>query len=114
MAARPAENVRHEASIPPLFGKDEWTTIMRRLALSPRQAEIMGLILQSRKDKEIAATLDISYSTVRTYLEEMKQRLAVPDRMGLAYRVFWTFRNISEPKRYPCLHAGRPSDNHAK
>ncbi len=42
---------------PPLFSADEWQRIVSMLALSPRQAQIVGLLIQGRKDKEIGAAL---------------------------------------------------------
>ena len=102
MAAR--RRARHDdPCLPPLFTREEWSEIVQCLALSPRQAEVVGLVLQSNKDKEIAAALNISHATVRTHIVETKSRLAAEDRVGLAYRVFWTFRHIIEPKRYPWI-----------
>lgn len=93
-----------EPWLPPLFSNEEWREIIDALSLSPRQAQIVGLLIQGRKDKEIGAALSISKSTVRTHLIETKARMAAEDRVGLAYRVFWTFREIVEPKRYPWAH----------
>lgn len=73
-------------------------------ALSPRQAQIVGLLIQRRKDEEIGAALSISKSTVRAHLIETRARLAADDRIGLAYRVFWTFRQRVELKYYPWMH----------
>ncbi len=97
-----AEELADDAPwLPPLFAEQEWREIIGALSLSPRQAQIVGLILQGHKDKEIGSALGISKSTVRTHLVETKSRLAVTDRIGLVYHVFWTFRQIVEPKRYP-------------
>jgi DNA-binding NarL/FixJ family response regulator len=90
-----------EPWLPPLFADEEWREIVAALSLSPRQAQIVGLVIQGRKDKEIGAALSISKSTVRTHLIETKSRLAADDRIGMIYRVFWTFRQVVEPKRYP-------------
>jgi DNA-binding NarL/FixJ family response regulator len=89
-----------EPWLPPLFSNEEWREIVAALSLSPRQAQIVGLLIQGRKDKEIGAALAISKSTVRTHLIETKARMAAEDRVELAYRVFWTFRCCVEPKRY--------------
>ncbi len=93
-----------EPWLPPLFSTEEWREIIDALSISPRQAQIVGLLIQGRKDKEIGAALSISKSTVRTHLIETKARLAAEDRMELAYRVFWTFRQRVEPKRYTWSH----------
>jgi ATP/maltotriose-dependent transcriptional regulator MalT len=95
--------VSRDPSCPPLFSGEEWGEIVRYSRLSPRQAEVVGLVIQSHKDKEIAALLDISPATVRTHICLTKDRLLAEDRVGLAYRVFWTYRHIIEPKRYPWI-----------
>ena len=95
--------VLHDPSVPPLFSRQEWSEIVRCCDLSPRQAQVVGLVIQSHKDKEIAALLDISHATVRTHICKTKSRLVADDRVGLAYRVFWTFRHLIEPKRYPWI-----------
>lgn len=99
--------IAHDPSLPPLFSGEEWCEIVHRLSLSPRQAQVAGLVIQSHKDKEIAALLDISHATVRTHICETKSRLVADDRVGLAYRVFWAFRHLVEPHRYPWI--GRDS-----
>jgi DNA-binding NarL/FixJ family response regulator len=93
-----------EPWLPPLFADEEWREIVAALSLSPRQAQIVGLLIQGRKDKEIGAALSISKSTVRTHLIETKARLAAEDRIDLIYRVFWTFRQRVELKRYSWAH----------
>jgi DNA-binding NarL/FixJ family response regulator len=103
LAASKRHHDYHDPCLPPLFSWHEWTDIMRRGELSPRQAQVLGLVIQSHKDKEIAAILDISHATVRTHICHMKDRLAANDRVGLAYRVFWTYRHLIEPKRYPWI-----------
>jgi DNA-binding NarL/FixJ family response regulator len=86
--------------LPPIFAVEEWREIVAALSLSPRQAQIVGLLIQGRKDKEIGAVLSISKSTVRTHLIETKARLDAEDRIGMIYRVFWTFRQRVEAKQY--------------
>ncbi|MBX9791042.1 MAG: helix-turn-helix transcriptional regulator [Pirellulales bacterium] len=87
---------RDDATRPPFLDQEEWRSIVVALLLSPRQAEVVGLVMQSKTDKEIAATLGISKRTVRTHLDESKSRLDAMDRVGLACRVFETFRQVSE------------------
>jgi DNA-binding NarL/FixJ family response regulator len=99
--------VEHDPTLPPLFSGEEWYAIVRHLSLSPRQAQVVGLVIQSHKDKEIAAELNISHATVRTHICQTKSRLVVDDRVGLAYRVFWTYRHLIEPKQYPWIGRDR-------
>ncbi len=99
--------IPHDPTLPPLFSGEEWFDIVGRAALSQRQAEVVGLVIQSHTDKEIASLLDISHATVRTHICETKSRLAADDRVGLAYRMFWLFRHMVEPHRYPWIHRDR-------
>ena len=89
------------ALVPPLFSPDEWQELVRHCELSPRQAEIVGLVMQGRQDSEIIAILNISQSTCRTQLDRAKVRLAARDRTGIVYQVFWKFRQLVELKRFP-------------
>jgi DNA-binding CsgD family transcriptional regulator len=96
MAARHTTPARDDQSRPPLFSMEEWRAIVRTLALSPRQAQVVGLAIQSKKDKEIARILLINETTVYTHIKIAKSRLNATDRMGLSYRVFECFRRIAE------------------
>jgi DNA-binding NarL/FixJ family response regulator len=71
---------------------EEWRTIAEELRLSPRQAEVVGLVLRGMRDKQIAAELGLSLPTVRMHLRHVFGRLGVADRMELALRVFAMIR----------------------
>jgi DNA-binding NarL/FixJ family response regulator len=92
------KRIKKDHTVPPVFAFDEWLVITESLALSPRQAQVLGLVIQSHKDQEIVDSLNIGKSTVRTHLIETKKRLSAKDRVGLAYRVFVAFREVVEPK----------------
>jgi DNA-binding NarL/FixJ family response regulator len=96
MFSRPTPH--DDATRPPFLDKEEWRCVVAALLLSPRQAEVVGLVMQSKTDKEIASTLGISKRTVRTHIDESKSRLSAIDRVGLACRVFETFRRVVEKK----------------
>jgi len=51
--------------------------------LSPREREVMGMILSGRRLKEIAATLDISVKTVTTHRSRLLRKLGIEDNLGL-------------------------------
>jgi DNA-binding CsgD family transcriptional regulator len=53
------------------------------LRLSPREREVMGMILSGRRLKEIAATLDISVKTVTTHRSRLLRKLGLEDNLGL-------------------------------
>jgi DNA-binding CsgD family transcriptional regulator len=96
MAARHTTSARNDRSRPRLFSPAEWQQIIEALPLSPRQAEVVGLAIQSKKDKEIAKTLGIEETTVYTHIKIAKLRLDAIDRVGLSYRVFECFRSTVE------------------
>lgn len=51
--------------------------------LSPREREVMTMILGGRRLKEIAANLDISVKTVTTHRSRLLRKLGVEDNLGL-------------------------------
>lgn len=51
--------------------------------LSPREREVMTMILDGRRLKEIAAHLDISVKTVTTHRSRLLRKLGVDDNLGL-------------------------------
>lgn len=87
-----------DPTIPPDLRPHEWHGITTRYSLTRRQAQVLGLVIQSHKDREIVTLLRISKSTVRTHLKETKTRLSAKDRVGLAYRVLVAFRDVIEPR----------------
>jgi len=96
MAARPTTGARDDQCRPPLFTDEEWRRIVRELSLSTRQAQVVGLAIQSKKDKEIAKILHVKETTVYTHIKFAKLGFNAIDRVGLAYRVFECFRNLVE------------------
>lgn len=58
-------------------------TETHHLRLSPREREVMGMILTGRRLKEIAATLDISVKTVTTHRSRLLRKLGIEDNLGL-------------------------------
>jgi DNA-binding CsgD family transcriptional regulator len=57
------------------------------LGLSPRERAIARLICNGRSDKEIAQELDVAFSTVRTHLSRIFEKLNVHNRTQLAKRL---------------------------
>jgi DNA-binding NarL/FixJ family response regulator len=51
--------------------------------LSPRENEVMTMILAGRRLKEIAANLDISVKTVTTHRSRLLRKLGIDDNLGL-------------------------------
>ncbi|HKQ31350.1 MAG TPA: LuxR C-terminal-related transcriptional regulator [Burkholderiales bacterium] len=73
-----AELARGEAAI---FG------LMTRFKLSRREAQVLFEVAQGKTNDEIAQTLRISLSTVKTHLEEIFRQLDVTSRTAAALQV---------------------------
>jgi DNA-binding NarL/FixJ family response regulator len=56
----------------------------RRYALTRREGQLIALLSQGLKNKEISAALHISEGTVKVYLSKLFQKLGVKDRFELA------------------------------
>jgi len=59
-------------------------TSMRTISLTRRESQLVSLLAQGLKNKEIASTLFISEGTVKVYLSRLFQKLSVKDRFELA------------------------------
>jgi len=96
MAARNTTPARDDQSRPPLFTLEEWRTIVDTMSLSPKQAAIVGYVVQGKSDKEIGQQLKIRHSTVRSHLDDIRSSTKATNRLAIAYRVFETFRRVVE------------------
>jgi DNA-binding NarL/FixJ family response regulator len=56
----------------------------RRVALTPREGQLVSLLSQGLKNKEIATSLTITEGTVKVYLSRLFQKVGVKDRFELA------------------------------
>jgi len=56
----------------------------KRVALTLRERQLVGLLAQGLKNKEIAYSLGITEGTVKVYLSRLFQKLGVNDRFDLA------------------------------
>ena len=64
-------------------GNGNGSDAAQHLRLSPREREVMNMILSGRRLKEIAATLDISVKTVTTHRSRLLRKLGIDDNLGL-------------------------------
>ncbi|HVW84794.1 MAG TPA: response regulator transcription factor [Bryobacteraceae bacterium] len=55
-----------------------------RISLTPRERQIMGLLAQGRRNKEIAFSLGITEGTVKVYLSHLYAKIGAGDRFELA------------------------------
>lgn len=76
-----------------VFSQVEWSELSTKLGLSPRQSQVANLLLMGFADKQIAAKLDISTHTLRTYLDRMFTKMDVSDRCELLVHIFKEFRS---------------------
>ena len=56
----------------------------RPVPLSRRQAELLGLLIQGLKNREIAISMGISEGTVKAYLTKLFEKVGARDRFELA------------------------------
>lgn len=56
----------------------------RRYSLTPRESQLVTLLSQGLKNKEIATVLHIAEGTVKVYLSKLFQKLGMKDRFELA------------------------------
>lgn len=56
----------------------------RTVPLTKRQGQLVSLLVQGMKNKEIATTLGLSEATVKAYLTKLFEKLGVKDRFELA------------------------------
>jgi two-component system nitrate/nitrite response regulator NarL len=56
----------------------------KRVALTPRERQLLALLAQGLKNKEIAYTLQITEGTVKVYLSRLFQKVGANDRFDLA------------------------------
>ncbi|MGC8882704.1 MAG: LuxR C-terminal-related transcriptional regulator [Bryobacteraceae bacterium] len=66
----------------------------RRVRLTPRESELVGLLVQGLKNKEIAAALGLTEGTVKVYLCKLFQKVGAKDRFELA---LFGLRNLAFP-----------------
>ena len=75
-----------------LFSDGEWTRARQELGLSPRQTQIVKLVLQGSSDKQIAQELDIALATVRTHMRRLFSKFKLSDRLELTVLVLASLR----------------------
>jgi len=66
----------------------------RPVALSRRQTQLLGLLVQGLKNREIAAEMGISEGTVKAYLTTLFEKVGARDRFELALYGLKNLRNV--------------------
>ncbi|WP_197046664.1 LuxR C-terminal-related transcriptional regulator [Oceanobacillus salinisoli] len=67
---------------------DSVTNTIKQLKLSPREQEVLDLVIQGYNNKEIAEQLYISGHTVKNHVTKIFQKLEVPDRAHAISKVY--------------------------
>lgn len=64
----------------------------QRVVLTPRERQVMGLVAQGLRNKEIAYSLGVTEGTVKVYLSRLFQKVGASDRLDLA---LFALRNLA-------------------
>lgn len=78
-----------------------------RVTLSRRQRQILALLVQGLKNKEIATNLGISEGTVKCYLTKLFEKVGAKDRFELALFGLRNLRGLldsASPRPVPAFH----------
>jgi two-component system nitrate/nitrite response regulator NarP len=80
--------------------------LQKRIALTKRQGQIVSLVSQGFKNKEIAFSLGITEGTVKVYLYKLFRKLGMNDRLDMA---LYGLKNLfaGEPELGRMREAGR-------
>ncbi len=57
---------------------------LKKIRLTPREGQLVSLLAQGLKNKEIATALDLTEGTVKVYLSKLYQKVGAKDRFELA------------------------------
>jgi DNA-binding NarL/FixJ family response regulator len=79
--------VIHPSSPPPAPAPRD-RELERRWKLSPRQAEVLGLVVRGNANKDIAAQLEIAEGTVEAHVTAIMRKAGVETRARLAAK-YW-------------------------
>jgi DNA-binding NarL/FixJ family response regulator len=72
----------------------------RAITLSPRESELVSLLSQGLKNKELASMMGISEGSVKVYLSRLFRKLGVNDRFELA---LYGLRNLPTADAKPAM-----------
>ncbi|HWZ31296.1 MAG TPA: response regulator transcription factor [Bryobacteraceae bacterium] len=80
----------------------------RPISLSKRQSQLVRLLAQGLKNKEIASALEISESTVKAYLTVLFEKVGAKDRFELALFGLKNLKNVADDSGLQDWRKGRP------
>jgi DNA-binding NarL/FixJ family response regulator len=71
----------------------------KAVQLTRREAQLVSLLAQALKNKEIAATMNVTENTVKAYLSRLFQKLGVKDRLELALYGLKNMNGTTNPEQ---------------
>jgi DNA-binding CsgD family transcriptional regulator len=71
--------------------KAAWQRLADKLSLSPREVQIVRLILQNKRESAIARRLLMSLHTVHMHTMRLHRKLSVQSRPALIVKILTTF-----------------------
>jgi DNA-binding NarL/FixJ family response regulator len=83
----------------PCFSVSQLDYLQVTLRLSPKQKEIITLLLEAKSDKQIAESMRLALPTVRTHLSRLFTRTGAADRVELVLHIFATLEDFNPPVR---------------
>lgn len=87
--AQPSESADAILASAPKLPLDDahWEAVVSEMGLSDQQARVVELVLRDLCDKQIAAVMGISKSTLDTYMHRIRTRTGTRGRIQLAMHV---------------------------
>jgi two-component system nitrate/nitrite response regulator NarL len=82
----------------------------QRVTLSKRQRQILALLVQGLKNKEIATHLGISEGTVKSYLTKLFDKVGAKDRFELALFGLRNLRGLPDSGTYEPVGSFQPAE----
>jgi len=82
-----------------------------RVTLTPRERQVMGLVAQGLRNKEIAYTMGVTEGTIKVYLSRLFQKVGANDRLDLA---LFALRNMAASGTLETLAHQTPDQPAAK
>jgi DNA-binding NarL/FixJ family response regulator len=84
-------------AIDELVGTSDWESIAEKLRLSPRELEIVRLVINGRKLTAIATELHLGLGTVKTYSQRAYRKLHVSDQRELTVAILHALMVVRSP-----------------
>lgn len=78
---------------------------LKKIRLTPREGQLVSLLAQGYKNKEIATALDLTEGTVKVYLSKLYQKVGAKDRFELA---LFGIKNMSAERHASVEHGTAP------